>query len=99
MTMISEVSNMLLQRKELALQFAYKLKVTPKKDEVVKDLSEFLKVDAACIFLKKIHPLFGKQEAIVTAHVYENPKQLKKIEVINKKPKKLAGGTPQQAKA
>ena len=87
-TKISEVLNDLLKRKELAFHFPYKNRVTPKKDEVVKDLSALLRVDASHIFLKKIQPMFGKQEAIVTVNVYTTPEELKKIEVINKKPKK-----------
>ncbi len=87
---ISEVSNELLHRKELSVRMPYPNKVTPKKEDAVKALSEFLKVESGRIFLNKIAPVFGKQEAVVTFRVYDSDEELKKIETRNKKPKKKA---------
>lgn len=87
---ISEVSNELLHRKEVSVRMPYLNKITPKKDDAVKALGEFMKVEAERIFLNKIAPVFGKQEAIVTFRVYDSAEGLKKIEARNKKPKKKA---------
>lgn len=94
---ISDFDNRLLQRRELSLRVPYTNKKTPKKEEAVQILSTFLKADSSLISLRRISPVFGKQESVINARVYEDANQLKKMETINKKLKKKAEAAPQQA--
>ena len=88
MTMLYEQENPLIKRKELILRLPYPSKVTPKNEEVVQIVSKFLKKDTSHIAVKKVAPVYGKHEAVVTAFVYEDPVDLQRFEVIKKKTKK-----------
>ena len=86
----------LLKRKELVCDIPYDTKVTPKKEDVAKKISEAMKTDASKISIKIIQPLFGEHRARVIAYVYETEDDLKKCEVIKKKQKKAETPAPAQ---
>ncbi len=85
--LIEEKENKLLNRKELLLETTY-TGPTPNTQEIKKAVVETLKSKDELIVINKINQIFGTRKAIIKAKLYNSSEDLKKVEVINKKPKK-----------
>lgn len=55
-------------------------KETPSREKIRKEVANILKVKEDLTIIKHVYPRFGKKEAKVIAHVYENMNDLKRIE-------------------
>ncbi len=89
MKLIQEKENKLFNRKELVYETSFS-GTTPKKEEIKKSISEISKSSEDLIVIDKIHQVYGAKTARINAKIYKTPEELKKVEVINKKPKKKA---------
>lgn len=87
MKIIQETQNRLFKRRELVFETTYK-GPTPTKEEIKKSIAELTKTSQDLIIIGKIAQLYGAQKAKITAKIYSSLEELKKAEVINKKPKK-----------
>jgi len=79
--------NVLLSRDEYLISLPFS-GPTPKKDDAKKKISEGLKVSPELVVVKHIYTSFGKQEAEISAYVYESVDILKKVEPVKKEVKK-----------
>ncbi len=77
----------LFKRKEMQFEIVY-TSSTPKNDEIKKLVIAELKKPEDVIVVDLIKQSYGRGKALVKVKVYESPEDLKKGEVINKKPKK-----------
>ena len=77
----------LLSRKRVNFEVLYGKEPTPKKDDVLKLISEKLKISNELIHINHIYPKFGEHKAKVIANIYKDIKELNFVEKINKKPK------------
>ncbi|MFH0869657.1 MAG: hypothetical protein V1866_01205 [archaeon] len=95
----------LLSRKEITARVAYEA-VTPKREEIRKDLAHKLKVKEELVIINRIKPDYGRQSAMVEARVYDDEATLRKLEprftlkkhgfTVEEKKKKVA--VPEEAK-
>lgn len=89
MQITNQKEDKLLQRKEITFKVNFE-KITPKKEDLKKEISEHLKTEPELVKIEKVHQGFGERSAKVTAFVYSDKNFMKKVEVINKKVKKKA---------
>ena len=88
----------LIGRKKLVYELEYPKQTTPKKEEILKKLSEITKATPELIKIKKIDTYFGLEKATITAYVYKDQKTFETFEKINKKKKEEnKEGAPTQA--
>ena len=87
MKLVKETENKLFNRKELVYETSYS-GPTPKKEEIKKSIAQLTKSKEDEIVIETIHQVYGASTARIKARIYKTPEELKKIEVINKKPKK-----------
>ncbi len=76
---IGQKENPLFHRKEATVEIEGK-GATPRRTEVLAELSEKLGAPSGQIAIAKIDQKFGRHYVIVTARVYESPEFLKKFE-------------------
>ncbi len=76
---LSKKDNKLLNRVEVKARLS-DFASTPKRTEVMEELSKKIEAKPEVIAIKKIGQEFGKKEAIVTANVYDSEEHLKKTE-------------------
>ncbi|MFH1053996.1 MAG: hypothetical protein V1740_06275 [Candidatus Woesearchaeota archaeon] len=76
---IEEKDSSLLNRKELIIDIDFEVVPLSKKD-AVKKVAGLKKVDPSLVVIKKIAPKYGIKKAIITAFIYDNVDNLKKIE-------------------
>lgn len=88
MKIIKEVNMSLLNRKRITAQV--NSKITPKKEEVAKEIAKLSKVDEKAVKIKHIYSHFGSNVHKIIAHVYKNEKDLLKYDP-KKKVKKEKG--------
>jgi|SRR3989344_8755153 len=93
---LNEKQKKLLDRKEVELEAIYD-KATPKKEEMLKEISSLLKIKENLIVLKKINQIFGASKAKVLVYVYASEESLKKVEPKEKKSKEKKEEKPTQA--
>ena len=72
--------NPLLHRKEIQLVINHENDSTPKRNQVIRDLSEQLKAKKELIIIDHLKNKYGKTETIGYAKVYSNIEALKAIE-------------------
>ena len=84
MQILDQKEEKLLQRKKVLFKVDFE-KVTPKKDDLKKQISEKLKVDPELVVIEKADQGFGARTAEVHALVYSDKSFMKKVEVRNKK--------------
>lgn len=77
----------LFNRKELQFEVDYQGS-TPKKEEIKKLVVAEVKKPEDVIVVDLVKQVFGKGKAFINVKVYGSQENLKKGEVINKKPKK-----------
>lgn len=82
-----QTENKLFNRKELVLETTYQGS-TPNKKEIKKSIADLTKSKEDVIVIDKIDQLYGTTKSKIKAKIYNSPEELKKSEVINKKPKK-----------
>jgi small subunit ribosomal protein S24e len=94
----------LLSRTRVHLNVEFE-KETPSREMIRKELAKILKSKEELIIIKHVYSKFGKKEAKIIAHVYENLDDLKKIEEGHllkkhfKEEKKAEGAEGAEAKA
>ena len=76
---IGKKENKLLKRVEVKAK-ATEYAATPKRKDVLEELSKKLGVNIENIAIKRIGQEFGKTESIVTANAYDSVDDLKKTE-------------------
>ncbi|MEM0475690.1 MAG: hypothetical protein QW343_02760 [Candidatus Norongarragalinales archaeon] len=76
---VEQKENKLFHRKEAIIEIAF-AGATPRRSEVLAELSEKLGAPAAQIVVRKIQHAFGRRSAVVFARVYDSPEFLKKFE-------------------
>ena len=89
----------LLGRKRIHFELDYDKTATPKKEDIVKLISEKTKVNQELIHINHIYPKFGEHKAKVIVHIYKDIKNLNFVEKINKKPKKVKAAAESAPKA
>lgn len=75
----SEFYNKLLNRKDIQILIDYD-GATPKRDDVLKLIAEYLKVSEDRIAIVKMENLFGQHRLSVHCHVYDTAEDMKKYE-------------------
>ncbi len=96
---LDEKDNKLLSRKEYKIICDFNKQATPKKEQVLKAVSDFLKRDQNLVAVKHIRQNFGAGNALVTVNVYDSVENFNKYEIINKKIKKKKAAAETQAQA
>ena len=76
---IEQTENKLFHRKEARVEIEAR-GATPRRSEVLAELSEKLGAPASQIAVAKIDHKFGRRFVLVTARVYDSPEFLKKFE-------------------
>jgi ribosomal protein S24E len=76
---VEQKENKLFHRKEARVEIAFG-GATPRRSDVLAELSEKLGAPAEQIAILKIDHKFGRRYALVTARVYDSLEQLKKFE-------------------
>ncbi|MFH1315995.1 MAG: hypothetical protein ABII01_00595 [Candidatus Woesearchaeota archaeon] len=84
---IEEKDSFLLNRKELIIEIDFEVVPWSKKD-AVKKVAALKKVDPSLVVIRKITPKYGIKKAVITAFIYDNVDNLRKIEP-KKKGKKV----------
>jgi len=74
---VEDKANPVLKRREIALRI--KSKNTPSRVEVKNKLAAMLDSRPELIVITKLRSVFGKQETIGRADIYENEEQLKRL--------------------
>jgi ribosomal protein S24E len=69
----------LLGRKDVTARVAYE-SVTPKRDDIRKDIAHKTKSKEELVIISSIQPDYGKQSAMVDAKVYDDEQTLRKVE-------------------
>jgi ribosomal protein S24E len=88
MKILNQVEHSLLNRKQLDIELEHKGNKTPKKEDVLKEISSLLKVEPELIKIKAINTKYGGNFSRIIVNLYSNLENLKKIEEFRKKPKK-----------
>jgi len=73
-------SNPLLHRQELQMVIKHDTNATPRRKEVIKNLSKTLKAKINLIIIDKLNNKYGKSETHGYAKIYSSSEALKKIE-------------------
>lgn len=98
--LIKEAEAPLLERKRVTFSATFIGHATPSNAELLKDISNRLKVDPKLVAIRHVYQKYGEGSAKVIAHVYKTEKDLKETEGRNKKKKKAKEGeAPSEAKA
>lgn len=84
---LKQTENRMFNRKELLLETSFS-GPTPSNSQINKSITELTKSPADLIVIDNIHQLYGTTKAKIYAKIYTSNEDLKKVEVINKKPKK-----------
>jgi ribosomal protein S24E len=74
----------LLSRKRVIAEIEFE-GATPSGEDVKNEIAKAVKADASLVVVKKILNVFGKTKAAVTALVYSNADEMKKIEKVKEK--------------
>jgi len=88
MKKLKEENIPLLSRKRVIYLVDHPGKVTPKKEDIKKEVAKDLKIDESLINVRHIYPHFGTEKAKVIAHAYEKKEDYERFETINKRKKK-----------
>lgn len=94
---VKEKEDILFNRTEIHFSVDFE-KYTPSKDEILKELSNNLKMNSELVSLNKIKQRFGERKADVLVYVYKDKDTLKKVEFKHKKAKKKTETKPAEAK-
>ena len=89
LTILKEKENNILKRKEYVFETIHQGS-TPNNETIKKAVAEATKTQEDNIVISKIHQVYGTQKIHIYSKKYQSPEDLKKIETINKKPKKAA---------
>jgi len=96
--MVEEKDNLFLKRKELKIIIKHPKQATPKKDEIVSELSEKYKKEKDCVIVDYIFTKKGLNESLARVKIYEEkpkkkerPKEVKE-KVKESKPEERAEG-------
>ena len=92
MKKLSEDNIEIIGRKEVTYELDYE-KATPKKEDILKKVSEESKASSDLIKVKHIYSHYGIQKAKIIAYIYKDKETLTKFETFNKKKKKDDKGT------
>ena len=84
---LKEKSKKLLSSKEILLKLDFD-QVTPKEEDVKKEIATHLKLNPEILKVYRIKQGFGQRSAKVLAYVYENKDSMAKVEIRKKKVKK-----------
>ena len=84
MKVLNQVKNELLGRTEYEIDLGHEKAPTPKKDEIIKKLSEFLKSKPELIKIKGIYTKYGFPKSRAKVFIY-NSEEAFKVEIRNKK--------------
>jgi|SRR3989344_4389551 len=87
MKIIKQEEHKLLDRKRITAEVIHDKNKTPSKQEIIKELSQDLKVNPELINLRHIYTHFGATKSKVIANVYNNLAMLKSLEEFRKKKK------------
>lgn len=82
-------TNALLSRKEVRATLAYE-QVTPRREELKKQLATAMKADASKLVIRHIHPIYGERKAELLVFIYDDEASLKTLEPEKKPGKKAA---------
>ncbi len=92
--LIKEKDVPLLARKRLSFEIEYPGDKTPSRDDIKKTIASTQKVKEDLVAIRHIYPRFGRCNAKIIAHVYNNAEDVKKYEPTkSKKEKKKAEAT------
>lgn len=94
---INENQRKLLERKELEIEAVYE-GPTPKKKDLLKEISSLTKAKENLIILKRVNQLYGATKAKILVYIYSSEEALKKIEPKEKKPKEKKEQPKQETK-
>ncbi len=78
----------LLERKRIVYELEHPKQATPKKIDIIKEISKDIKVSEDLIKIRHIYPHFGVEKVKIIAHIYKTKEAMKRFEEINKKKKK-----------
>ncbi len=100
MKILNQIEAPLLNRTRVVLELEHLGKSTPKKEEIQKEVSTFLKESPELISIKHVYSKYGIGKSKVIINVYKNAEDYKKFET--KKQKKVKNvkteGKEQKAK-
>ena len=98
MKQLRQLNNPILEYNKLVLEIDHDRSKTPSNEEVIKKISEELKVSPELIKIKHIFSNYGSSKSKIIVNVYKNIEMLKKLEEIKKKPKAKKGKKQAQQK-
>lgn len=90
MNILKEKEFPLLKRKRITAEMEHFKKPTPTKLEIVKKISQEMKVQEENISLLHAYPHFGREKTKIIANIYASKEDKDFVEKINKKKKKEA---------
>ncbi len=90
---INEKHRKLLDRKELVIEAIYEGS-TPKKNDLLKEISSLTKAKENLVVIKTVNQLYGAPRAKILAYVYNSEEALKNIEPKIKKKEDKAQKQP-----
>ena len=94
MKIIKQEPNILLERKRISLDYEHPQQSTPKKQEILKEVATLLGAKEELVKIRHVYTKYGQGKSRVIVHAYDNPEAFKRVEVINKKPKKKEEAKP-----
>ena len=96
MNIVKEKTYPLLKRKRITAELEHFKKPTPSKLELLKALSENLKISEEKISLLHAYSHFGRNKTKIIANIYESKEARDSMEKINKKEVKKAEAAPKE---
>jgi len=85
---IYDKENPLLNRRRIAFEASHEKSATPKKEELKKEISKFVKIGENLISIRHVYSKFGMNKSKVITHIYDNEETFKKLESKKLKVKK-----------
>lgn len=79
LSIVSEACNKMFHRKDVQMILEYD-GATPKRAELLKLISEYLKAPEDRIAVVKTENLFGQRKLSIHCHIYDTPEDMKKYE-------------------
>ena len=80
MKIISKEKSNLIDRTELIAEFPHQGKPTPSTKEIKKEITKELKTEEELVIIKLIDTKYGEGNSIISAYIYDNLEELKKLE-------------------
>jgi small subunit ribosomal protein S24e len=80
MKVISKEKSKLIDRTEVIVEISHQGKPTPTTNEIRKKIAEEFKAKEELVVIKLIDTKFGEGTSIVSAYIYDNLDELKKLE-------------------